>query len=238
MDARDVAYSADGAHMLGYLAMPSGGACGPAVLVAHEAPGLTGHAKDVARRLAALGYVAFAMDYHGGGGPVPLEEAQARLRAWIADSAGIRLRARAALDVLLAQPGVDAGRVAAIGFCYGGAAVIELAQTGANLQAVIGFHPGLRWDRPQDAVNICGKVLMLIGADDPFAPPDQRAAFERRMTDAHVDWRMILYGGVQHSFTNPDAAAADIPGIVYDAQTDRRSWRAMLDLFGETIGVP
>ncbi|HEY3949159.1 dienelactone hydrolase family protein [Phenylobacterium sp.] len=238
METRDIAYRADGEDLLGYLAVPAGGGRGPAVLVGHEGPGLTEHTKACTRRLAELGYVAFALDYHGGGAPIAMETAQARLRAWFADPAGIRIRAQAGLDVLIAQPDVDPGRVAAIGYCFGGATALELARTGADLKAVVGFHSGLKTGRPQDSANIKGKVLVLMGADDPLVPAEHRADFERDMTAAKVDWRMVVMGGVQHSFTNPDAAGLGIPGIAYDPAADRRSWRAMLDLFAETIGIP
>jgi dienelactone hydrolase len=238
VNTRKVEYEADGERMVGLMAAPSGGGSGPAVLVAHEGPGLTDHARERARRLAQLGYVAFALDYHGGGKPLSLEDAQPRIRAWVADPTGIRARAQAALDILLAEPGVDAGRVAAIGFCFGGTTSLELARAGADLKAVVGFHPGLNTTRQAESANIRGKVLMLLGAEDPIDSPDLRLAFEQDMTAAGVDWRIVLYGGVGHSFTNPDVDAMGIPGFGYHAATDRRSWREMLDLFGETIGAP
>ena len=238
MKLEDIAYSADGADMVGYLATPTGGGTGPAVLLAHEGPGLSDHAKVRARRLAALGYMVFALDYHGGGVPLPMTEARQRLGIWMADPTGIRARATAALEVLTDQAGVDVKRVAAIGYCFGGTTALELARSGAELAAVVGFHSGLGTARPQDAAAIRGKVLTLIGTADPLIPPEQRAAFEAEMTAAGVDWRMTLYGGVGHSFTNPDADAFNMPGIKYHALSDHRSWRAMLDLFGETIGVP
>jgi len=235
---REVEYQADGERMIGLMATPDGGPSGPAVLVSPEAPGLTDHCRDRARQLAGLGYAALAVDFHGGGKPLPVEEAQPRLRAWVADPAGIRARLGAALDVLLAEPGVDRDRVAAIGFCYGGAASLELARTGADLKAVVGFHPGLNTTRQAESRNIRGKVLMLVGADDPIVPPEMRLAFETEMTEAGVDWRLVLYGGVGHSFTNPLIREFNLPRFAYDAQADRRSWRAMLDLFAETIGAP
>jgi len=238
MQTKDIAYSADGADMVGYLATPSGGGSGPAVLLCHEGPGLADHAKIRARRLAALGYVVFALDYHGGGVPLPMTEARARLGVWLADPSGIRARATAALKVLTDQPGVDAGRVAAIGYCFGGTTALELARSGARLGCVVGFHSGLGTARPQDASRITGKVLACIGTADPLIPPEQRTAFEVEMTEAGVDWRMNLYGGVGHSFTNPEADAYNMPGIKYHGPSDHRSWRAMLDLFSETIGIP
>lgn len=236
--ARAIEYEADGAQLIGLMCVPERGGVGPAVLVSHEGPGLTDHARDRARRLADLGYVAFALDYHGGGKPLALADAQPRIRAWVADPTGIRARAKAGLDLLLAEPGVDPARVAAIGFCFGGTTSLELARTGADLKAVVGFHPGLNTTRQAENVNIKGKVLMLVGAADPVVPPELRTAFEQHMSEAGVDWRMILYGGVGHSFTNPDVDAFNLPGYGYHADTDRRSWRAMLDLFAETIGTP
>jgi dienelactone hydrolase len=236
--ARHLAYDSDGEHMVGWLVAPEGGGRRPAVLVAHEAPGLTEHAKDSARRLAALGYVGFAVDYHGAGQPCPEAEARRRLGLWFSDPGGIRLRMAAALEALCAQPEADAGRIAGIGYCYGGAALLELARTGSELQAVIGFHSGLVTGRAAESVNIKGTVLVYLGADDPLVPPEHRQGFQRDMSAAGVDWRMILHGGVGHSFTNPEADARGIEGMAYNALADRRSWRAMLDLLGETIGAP
>jgi dienelactone hydrolase len=114
---------------------------------------------------------------------------------------------------------------------------LELARGGADLKAVVGFHSGLATARPEDAKNIVGSVLVCIGADDPIIPPEQRAAFEEEMRAADVDWRMNLYGGAQHSFTNNRASAASMPGIAYDEPTDARSWRAMLDFFDERFAT-
>jgi dienelactone hydrolase len=237
MKTETIAYSADGAEMIGLLALPDGVGRHPAVLVCHEGPGLSDHARDVARRLADLGYVAFAMDYHGGGAVLPMAEIRPRIFGWMSDPAGIRARAHAALEVLTARPEVDPARVAAIGYCFGGTTALELARSGADLKAVVGFHSGLGTARPQDASNITGKVLVLIGAEDPLIPPEQRSAFEAEMTAAKVDWRLNLYGGAAHSFTNPLADGVAMPGIIYHAPTDRRSWAAMLDLFAETIAA-
>jgi len=238
MAAEEIAYHADGVEMRGLLVTPTGGGRGPAVLVAHEAPGLTDHCRGRAQRLADLGYVAFALDAHGDAQVLGVDDARPRLIAWVADPTGLHARMQAALEVLTGSEEVDPARVAAVGHCFGAYAVLELARTGADLAAVVGFHPGLPIARPDGARRIKGKVLMCVGARDPLLPPDQRAAFEAEMTEAGVDWRLNLYGQAQHSFTNPDADAAGYPGLAYHAETDRRSWRAMLDLFAETIGVP
>jgi dienelactone hydrolase len=137
--------------------------------------------------------------------------------------------------VLVSQPETDAARLAGIGYCFGGTTVLELARSGADLKLVVGFHSGLATARPQDAKSIKGQVLVQIGADDPLIPPEQRAAFEKEMRDGGVDYRILIYGGAEHSFTNPDAGAFGRPGIKYDERTDKRSWRAMLDAFDEAF---
>jgi dienelactone hydrolase len=238
MKTTDIAYDADGASMIGTLVTPDGltGRV-PGILVCHEGPGLSDHARDIAVWLAQAGYVAFAMDYHGGGQPLSdMGETMKRIMAWLADPAGIRARATAALEVLKAQPGVDPGRLAAIGYCFGGTTALELARQGADLKAVVGFHSGLGTARPADAANIKGRVLVQIGADDPIIPAQQRLDFEQEMTAGKVDWRLLLYGGAGHSFTNPQVDQLGRPGFAYNALADRRSWRAMIDLFDETLG--
>ncbi len=182
--------------------------------------------------------MAFALDYFGGGRQPPLEEAQAKLKDLLPDPDGIRRLGRAGLDVLTAQPGVDADRLAAIGFCFGGTMSLELARDGAPLRAVVGFHPGLYSPRPEDSANIVGSVLMCCGADDPIIPVDSRTAFENEMRTANVaDWRVEVYGGVGHSFTNPAIDARGFPGFAYDQRADRRSWQSMLHLFEERLAT-
>lgn len=207
------------------------------MLLAPEGPGLGDLCRGFARRLAELGYVAYAMDYHGGGQVLPMDQIMPRIMAFMAEPQGIRDIATAALKVLTDQPQTDSGRLAAIGYCFGGTTALELARSGADLKAVVGFHSGLGTARPGDAANIKAKVLVQIGADDPIIPPEQRAAFETEMTAGKVDWRMLLYGGAGHSFTNPEVGALGRPGFDYDEKTDQRSWRAMLDLFGEVFGA-
>jgi dienelactone hydrolase len=236
METRQISYEADGRQMIGTLAVPDGSDQRPGVLVAHEGPGIDDHTRDIASRLAAAGYVAFALDYHGGGERLPDREAiNERLLPLLGDADRTRLLARAGLDVLLAEPRVDRARVAAIGFCFGGTMALELARDGADLKAVVGFHSGLSTSRPQDASNIRAKVLVCIGTEDPLIPPQQRAAFEDEMRAGGVDWRMNLYGGAAHSFTNPDAHLAAMPGIEYHEATATRSWAAMHDLFAEAL---
>jgi len=235
---RDITYEADDRTMVGTIALPDGTDRRPGVLVCHEGPGLDDHARARAVRLAEeLGFVAFALDYHGGGRPLAdREQMFARLGEFREDLPRVRAIGTAGLDVLSGGARTDTDRLAAIGYCFGGTLALELARGGADLKAVVGFHSGLATARPEDARNITGKVLALIGADDPIVTNEERRAFEEEMRAGGVDWQLVVYGGAVHSFTNPRATAIDIPGIAYDEATDRRSWQAMLDLFAEVFG--
>jgi dienelactone hydrolase len=236
-NTRDISYDVDGRTMVGTLALPEGSDRRPGVLVCHEGPGLDDHARSRAARLAdERGYVAFALDYHGGGRPVEnRDEMMGRIGELRADLARTRAIGQAGLDVLCAEDRTDANRLAAIGYCFGGTLSFELARGGADLKAAVGFHAGLSTVQPEDARAIRGKILALIGADDPIVPPEQRRAFEEEMTAGGVDWQLVVYGGAVHSFTNPRAANVDLPGIAYHEPTDRRSWQAMCDLFDEVL---
>jgi len=238
MKTEDIEYHADGARLVGYLAVDDATpGKRPGIIVAHEGNGLSEHSKTSARRLAEAGYAAFALDYYGDGQPLAdMNEAMKRIGAWMGDPTGIRLRAHAALEVLLAQRETDAARLAAIGYCFGGTTVLEMARAGEPLAAVVGFHSGLGTARPAAAGAVKAKVLVELGADDPIVPAAQRDAFVAEMTQAKVDWRMTLHGGCVHSFTNPGATAElGRPELRYDKAADARSWRAMLDVFAEVF---
>lgn len=237
METSVVEYEVDGMRAVGLLAVPDGSDKRPGVLVSHEGPGLGRNVKDVTMRIAdELGYVAFALDYIGNGEILAgLPEVMARLGPLMGDPLKIRALGQSGLDILASHERVDASRLAAIGYCFGGTMSLELARGGADLKAVVGFHSGLATTRPQDASNITAKILVCIGSEDPLVSPQQRADFEVEMREADVDWRMNLYGGAAHSFTNPEADAMGVPGIAYDEKTNVRSWAAMLDLFAETL---
>jgi dienelactone hydrolase len=238
MHIEDIPYTVNGESMLGHLAFDDHRAgLKPAVLVSHEGPGLDGHAKAIAEKLAGIGYTAFALDYHGNGEPPPMDQAMERIGAFRDDPDRACALALAGLEVLLAQPSTDPHRVAAIGYCYGGLLSLELARTGANVKAVVGFHPGFGPPRTEASRRIRARILMCCGTEDPFATRDQRAAFEVEMCEASVsDWSLELYGGVGHSFTNPAADMAKIPGVEYNAMAERRSWKSMLALLDEALG--
>jgi dienelactone hydrolase len=236
MDLERITYTAGGRTFAGWLADGSSGRWpAPGVLVIHEGGGLGDHTRNVAARLAALGHVAFAMDLFGGEG-LAMDEMRAIVRDLRADVALLRGRCAAALAVLREHACVDRERLAAIGYCFGGAAAIELARSGAPLKAVAGFHAGILPGSAADDAAMTGKVLLCHGAKDPVVPPAQILAFTAAMSAAGIDWQLHLYGGVGHSFTNPAIDALGLPGFFYHTDTDRRSWAALMDLFGETLG--
>jgi dienelactone hydrolase len=206
----------------------------PGVLVVHEWTGLGPYVKKRAEMLAKMGYVAFAADIYGKGVRPATPAEAAKVAAIYKDNRALmRARARAGLGMLLVQKLVDPGRIAAIGYCFGGTSVLELARDGAEVKGTVSFHGGLATPTPQDAKNIKGKVLVLHGADDPFVKPDEVAAFQQEMRAAGVDWQMDIYGGAVHSFTNPDAGNDNSKGAAYNERADRRSWEAMKVFFAE-----
>jgi len=208
----------------------------PGVLVVHEWTGLGDYAKARARMLAGMGYVAFAADIYGKGiRPKTPREAAAQSGMFKKDRALMRARVRAGLDVLRREPVCDPRRVAAIGYCFGGTCVLELARSGADVAGVVSFHGGLDTPAPADAKNIKCKVLVLHGGDDPHVPPKDVAAFEDEMRSGGVDWQLVAYGGAVHGFTNPASGNDKSRGAAYDARADGRSWQAMKAFFAETL---
>ncbi len=234
MITEDVEYATDGVRFRGFLAAPGGSQRRAAILVAHEAPGLSEHTRDVAERLAREGYVAFAMDYVGAGRRfTEVPEVIAQVNAWVADPLFLRQTFEVAHRLLASRNDVDGDRIAGFGYCFGGQALIEYARTGAPLVAIIGFHPGMSINRPQESRAIRSRLLMFLGTEDPITTRVQRLAFEDEMTAAGVDWRMVLYSGVGHSFTNAASAAYGLPKVAYDATADRASWAAAKHFLAE-----
>jgi len=229
-----VEYS-DGATVLeGYLAWDdSFPGPRPGVIVTHEWMGLNDYARMRADMLAGLGYISFAADVYGQGvRPANPQEAGAEAGKYRSDRALLRSRMNSALAQLRANPRVDASRIAAIGYCFGGMAVLELARSGADIAGVVSFHGSLDTPNPADAQNIRCKVLVLSGAADPHVSPESIAALQKELTEAHVDWQLKLYSDAMHAFTNP-ATNRPESGAQYNERADKRSWRDMLDFFGE-----
>ncbi len=206
----------------------------PGVLVVHDWYGPGPYTNSRCQQLAKMGYVAFAADIYGKGiRPTDPKECGVQAGKYRSDRALLRARVNAGLAVLRQQDGVDQKRIAAIGYCFGGTTVIELARSGADVAGVVSFHGGLDSPTPADGRNIRCKVLALQGADDPFVPAGDIAAFQDELRKAGVDWQFVAYGGAVHSFTRPDAGNDPSKGAAYNESADRRSWQAMKDFFAE-----
>ena len=231
-----VEYKAGSTVLEGYLAYDNSTVKGkrPAVLIVHQWMGLTDYEKKRAEMLAQLGYVVFAADIYGKGiRPQDQKTAGAQAGKYKADRDLLRERANAGLAVLEKNELTDTKRVAAIGYCFGGTTVLELARSGADIAGVVSFHGGLDSPRPEDGKNIKCKVLVCHGADDPFNPPADISAFESEMRNAKVDWQLIKYGGAVHSFTQPEAGNDNSKGAAYNERADKRSWQDMKQFFAE-----
>lgn len=206
----------------------------PGVLIVHQWKGLTDYEKTRAEMLAKLGYNVFALDIYGKGiRPQSSPEAGAQAGKYKSNRDLLRARAQAGLAVLQKHELTDAKRVAAIGYCFGGTTVIELARSGADVAGVVSFHGGLDSPHPEDGKNIKCKVLALHGADDPHVPAKDLAAFEDELRQAKVDWQLVKYGGAVHSFTDSNAGDNPQQGAAYNEKADRRSWEAMKEFFAE-----
>ena len=239
MKTLDIDYAAaDGANLRGYLAFSEAAERRPGVLVFHEGLGLGDFAMERARRLASLGYVAFAADMFGGRRQAKdLQEVATLVGALRAEPERLRARGQAALTTLSGLPQVEPSKLAAIGFCFGGSVVLELARSGADLKAVVSFHGVLATKLPAAKGQVKASILVLTGAEDPLAPPHQIAALEEEMRAASVaDWQVVSYGNTLHGFTNPAADGSMMRTALYHAQSDRRSWAAMEALFNEVLG--
>ncbi len=206
----------------------------PGVLVVHEWYGHNDYVRKRAEQIAQMGYVAFALDMYGKGVLAKdAKEAGALAGKFKGDRALMRARADAGLEVLKGDRRVDPDRVAAIGYCFGGTTVLELARSGAALSGVASFHGGLDTPDPGEARKIRAKVLVLHGGDDPYVSPNEVAAFQEEMRKGGVDWQFVSYGGAVHSFTNPASGSDPSKGVAYNEKADRRSWEAMKSFFSE-----
>ena len=206
----------------------------PAVLIVHEWTGIGPYVKNRAEQIAALGYAAFAIDIYGKGiRPANVEEAGKQATIYRSDRQLMRRRAIAGLTEIKQFPFVDPNRIAAIGYCFGGGVVLELARSGADIKGVVSFHGNLDTPHAEDARSINAKILVCHGANDPYVPQEQVLAFQKEMRDAKTNWQMNIYSNAVHSFTNPDSGNDPSKGIAYNKEADTRSWEAMKAFFKE-----
>ncbi len=205
----------------------------PGVLLSHAWGGRGDFEDGKANALAELGYAAFALDLYGkgvrGSGP---EENAALMQPFLDDRAMLQQRMLASVDTMREQDPVDAGKLAAIGFCFGGLCVLDLARTGADLAGVVSFHGLFAAPGNTEGNTIRAKVLALHGWDDPMATPDNVLALSKELTEMGADWQLHAYGNTMHAFTNPEANDTQM-GTVYDASADRRSFRSMQNFLEE-----
>jgi dienelactone hydrolase len=207
----------------------------PGVLVVHGGAGLDDHAKNRARRFAELGYVAFACDMYGEGVPGSRERIMACINELRAEPDCLPRRATAGIDVLRSHA-LTNNHIAAVGYCFGGMTVLELARSGAPINAVVSVHGSLDTNRPPtppDAIK--AKLLILHGALDPHVPLTQITSFADEMKTANADWQLVIYGNAMHGFTHEDKW--QVPGVAYHAPSDARSWRAIESFFAEIFAT-
>lgn len=234
IQTRIVDYSQDGTTFEGYLAWDDAStAPRPVVLVSHAWGGAGDFEHARARDLAELGYTGFSLDLYGKGvrGSNPDENA-ALMQPFLDDRPLLQRRLQLAVEVACGQDGADASRVAAIGYCFGGLCVLDLARIGADLRGVVSFHGLFHPPGNTEGNRITAKVLALHGWDDPMATPENVVALAAELTGGGADWQIHGYGHALHAFTNPEANDPD-HGVAYDSTADRRSWQAMVNFLEE-----
>lgn len=240
----DLPVTIDGRTFTGRLALPNSPGKHPAVLVVHEWWGLNAYAEQRARELAELGYVALAADVYGEPASNDFQTAVARSKPFYAQPALFAARLTPALAALRARPEVDGKHVAAIGFCFGGSAVLQLARDGADLKSVIAFHPGLSTSAPAKPDAMKAKIVVCHGGADPFVPVADVTAFTQEMLAAHAAWEFHSYPGTVHAFTNPTAGqgVTNVPPTVpfaqavhYDAAAEAASMAVMRRTLAEVF---
>lgn len=208
----------------------------PGVLVVHEWWGHNQHARTQAKRLAQAGYVGFALDMYGKGKLAQHpKDAMAFVTEATKDPAVTRARFEAALAQLKALAQVDPAKLAAIGYCFGGAVVLDMARSGLDLTAVATFHGSLGTKLAVKKGQIKPRLLVMTGAEDPMIDAAAVTAFSKEMTDAGARFEVISYPNTKHSFTNPDADKSGVPGLAYSEAIDKQSWESLLKLLREVF---
>lgn len=239
VQTKEVTYTHEGKTYKGHLAWDDATpGKRPGVLVLHEWWGLDDYARKRADQLAGMGYVAFAADLYGDGKlakhPDDAKKFSGEVRANVENWRG---RAQAALDVLKKDEHVDPSKLAAIGYCFGGSSALQLAYTGADLDAVVTFHAGLPTPTPEQAKAVRAQILVCHGADDKFVSEESIKKLKEALDAASVKFRVETYPGAVHSFTVPGADKHMMPGMAYNAETDKKSWASMKAVFDEVFGA-
>jgi dienelactone hydrolase len=238
VQGQEVTYRAGETVLKGYLAYDDSTQCKrPGILVVHEWWGLNAYARKRARMLAELGYTALAVDMYGEGKNATHPKDAGRFSSEVKQNLPLaKARFLAAMELLKQHPTVDPKHIAAIGYCFGGGIVLEMARAGLDLDGVVSFHGSLDTAHPARPGVVKAKVLVLNGADDPFVKPEDIAAFKEEMKAAGVSYRFINYPGAKHAFTNPDADSLGkefgLP-LAYNSDADTQSWQAMQEFFNE-----
>ena len=229
-DSQPIWCEHEGVRLQGWVAVPAGAGPFPAVMVMHSALGIRHMTRDIARKLAGLGYFAVATDMYGEDADLSAPEKAGAYYAALLQTPD-RLRARTALwfDTVAARGDVDAARIAAIGYCFGGKCVMELARSGREVRAAVSYHGLLTTHAPARPGDIKGEVAAWCGALDPFGPPAETQAFRAEMIAAGASWQISEFGKAAHGFTDP-AAEGGMPGIEYNALADKTSWAGTLAL--------
>jgi dienelactone hydrolase len=229
-----ISYKVGEDEFLGYVATPGGDKKYPAVLIVHDWLGEKQFERDKADLLASMGYVAFAADMYGKGvRPKDATEARNETMKFYKEPEKLRARVLGAFNLLKDRKDVDAAKIVAMGFCFGGTCVLELARGGASVAAVVPFHGGLKTDKRAAADTLKAKVLVLHGADDPYIPQEDIDALHKEMRDAKADWQMVYFGNSVHSFSQPHAGNDNSKGAAYNEKADKRSWEMFKDFLAE-----
>ena len=231
MKTETVNYQAKNIDLKGYVAFPDVDNA-PLVLIAHTWAGKDEFVHQRAEELAALGYVGFAVDMYGNGKVgADTAENESLMTPLVSDRDMLKDRIVSALNYGKSLPGVDSSRAAAIGYCFGGLVVLDLARSGEDLSGVVSFH-GLLMPSDISEKGIKAKVLVLHGERDPMVPLDMVDTFQKEMTEAEADWQLHSYGGTYHAFTNPDANDPNL-GTQFNKSANDRSWQSMKNFFAE-----
>ena len=226
-------YMCNGTECIGYLALPDGDGPAPGILVSPAFMGLSDTERAACDRLAAQGYVALGVDYYSGGTLAKDREEAAGLMAEMQNNRPLLAeRMQGALAELAAQPRTQGQKLGAMGYCFGGKSVLDLARIGAELAAGVSLH-GVYDAPPSGSQKMHPALLILHGWDDPLCPPDATVALAAEMTEHCEDWQILSFGATGHAFTNPKAAPGN--GFGYSEKAAERSWRALSDFFEDEL---